>query len=204
MSKDNLLSTETSTRFATLARIQRAHGKDGELSVRLLHKTGNSLADVELLQLSSSILMTCSVWLVPPPFENRHLKAESIRVASDRLLVRFKGLTDRTNARELVGRDILVERSDVPAELLAEFDQLSFDYVDEDSFGLGLEVHSDNYGYLGKVTEVIVTGANLVWVVDGGTHGEVLLPVIDDCVLEVDETAGTVQVSVMEGLIDED
>ena len=153
--------------------------------------------------LCTAILLVAPVWLTPPPSENRHLKAQSIRETSDRLLVRFEEVSDKTAARDLVGRDILVERCDVPDDLLIQLDQALTGYTDESVFGLGFKVHSDNYGYLGTITEIIETGANLVWAVDGGDYGEVLLPVIDDCILDVDESAKTAYVTVMKGLIDE-
>ena len=161
----------------------------------------NNLGGSKALQISSLILQGCPVWLTPPPLENRCLKIQSVREAADRLLLRFEGIDDRSSARELQGRDLLVERSDVPCDLLAQFDELRSSYIDEDSFGLGFEVYSDKYGYLGRVKEVIVTGANLVWSVESDQYGEVLLPVIDDCILEVDEDAGSAQVTVMKGLI---
>jgi len=188
MSKGN----QKSTRFATLARIQRTHGKHGEVSLRPLYS----------FELTTAILELCPVWLIPPPLENRFLHTESVRATADRLLVHFEGITDKTAARALVGCEILVEKSHLSVELLADLAQEQNDYIDEDSYGLGLEIHSDNYGQLGRVTEVIETGANLVWVVDGGPYDEVLLPVIDDCVLEVDFGAGTARVEVMKGLID--
>ena len=154
-------------------------------------------------ELTTALLKSCPVWVIPPPLENRFLKTESVRATADRLLVNFENLVDKTAARDLVGRDIIVEKCDVPEKLLTTLIQEQNDYIDEDSYGLGLEVHSINYGQLGTVTEVIETGANLVWVVDGGPYGEVLLPVIDDCVLEVNFEANTAQVEVMKGLIDE-
>jgi len=201
---------QKSTRFATIARIQRTHGKDGEVSVRptetlrFFVEHDQSSEDSASQCLCTAVLLAAPVWLTPPPAENRHLKVVSVRETSDRLLLRFESVSDKTAARDLIGRDMLVERCDVPDDLLALIDQAQVGYTDEGTFGLGFKVHSDNYGYLGTVTEIIETGANLVWAVDGGDYGEVLLPVIDDCILEVDEDAGTVLVTVMKGLIDED
>ena len=199
---------QKSTRFATIARIQRTHGKDGEVSVRpteaLRFFVEDPVADDATRCLCTAVLLATPVWLTPPPTENRHLKVQSVRETSDRLLLRFESVSDKTAARDLIGRDMLVERCDVPDDLLALIDQAQAGYTDEGTFGLGFKVHSDNYGYLGTVTEIIETGANLVWAVDGGDYGEVLLPVIDDCILEVDEDAGTALVTVMKGLINED
>ncbi|MCL2402678.1 MAG: hypothetical protein FWC86_00330 [Coriobacteriia bacterium] len=217
MSKDR----QKSTRFATLGRIQRTHGKDGEVSLRpdsnfagdvwkqtssaIVGKADMTSAEeyVHPLQLCAAILESAPVWLTPPPLENRHLRVKSVRVASDRLLVSFEGIANRTIARDLVGRDVLIERSNVPDDLLASLDDLLSAYFDEGSFGLGLKVQSESHGQLGIVTEVIETGANLVWVIAGDTYGEVLLPVIDDCIVDIDEEAGIATVIVMKGLINE-
>ncbi len=48
---------------------------------------------------------------------------------------------------------------------------------------LGSRVTDERHGDLGEIVEVIETGANDVWVVEGPL-GQVLLPVIDDVVLE--------------------
>ena len=61
-----------------------------------------------------------------------------------------------------------------------------------------MSVVDEARGVLGEIVEVIVTGANDVWVVDG-PFGEVLLPVIDDVVLDVDEEARTAQVRLLAG-----
>lgn len=154
-------------------------------------------------QLVAQIVSVCPLWLVPPPLENRQLKLKTYRNAGERLLLTLEGVSGRSEARELVGRDIVVERTDVPKDLLEQLDQSQEDYLDEDSFGLGYAVTCEKYGDLGSVKEVIVTGANLVWVVDGSRYGEVLLPVIDDCILEIDHEAKFAKVRVMKGLIDE-
>ena len=154
-------------------------------------------------QLVAQIASVCPLWLVPPPFENRKLKLKSYRIAGERLLLSLEGVNSLHTSRELKGRDILVERTDIPQDLLEQLDQSQEDHLDEDSFGLGYAVTCEQYGDLGTVKEVIVTGANLVWVVDGSPYGEVLLPVIDDCIKEINHGESTAQVQVMRGLIDE-
>jgi 16S rRNA processing protein RimM len=53
------------------------------------------------------------------------------------------------------------------------------------------------------VAEVIVTGANDVWVVRGGRWGEVLVPIIDEVVHDIDESSGTASVRLLPGLLPE-
>ena len=52
----------------------------------------------------------------------------------------------------------------------------------------------------GIIVEVIVTGANDVWVVQG-PFGEILIPVIDDVVLGVSEDDGVIVVRLLDGLM---
>jgi 16S rRNA processing protein RimM len=48
--------------------------------------------------------------------------------------------------------------------------------------------------------EVILTGANDVWVVDG-PFGEILIPVIDDVVLGTEPEGETIVVRLLDGLM---
>ncbi len=65
-----------------------------------------------------------------------------------------------------------------------------------------MEVTTDEDEHLGTVTEVIQTGANDVYVVRG-PRGEVLLPAIDECVLELDLDANKMIVHLMDGLVND-
>ena len=67
---------------------------------------------------------------------------------------------------------------------------------------LDREVVDNLLGYLGTISEVMVGPANDVWVIDG-PFGEVLVPVVDEVVVEVPD-AGPIIVSVPSGLVDGD
>jgi 16S rRNA processing protein RimM len=54
--------------------------------------------------------------------------------------------------------------------------------------------------FLGRVREVLATGANDVYVIHG-PKGEILLPAIEEVVREVDLEAGRLTVELMEGLV---
>jgi len=53
---------------------------------------------------------------------------------------------------------------------------------------------------LGRVTEILSTGANDVYVVQG-RRGEVLLPALEGVILRVDLASGRMHVRVPEGLL---
>ena len=65
---------------------------------------------------------------------------------------------------------------------------------------IGAEVFTDTGEYLGKLTEVIETGANDVYEVTAEDGSEILIPVIPDCVLEVDTEKKVVKVHLLEGM----
>jgi 16S rRNA processing protein RimM len=50
----------------------------------------------------------------------------------------------------------------------------------------GLEVYDVQRGFLGRLTEVLATGANDVYVIKSEQYGEVLIPAIKEVILLVD------------------
>ncbi|NBD22493.1 ribosome maturation factor RimM [Paenibacillus glycinis] len=66
---------------------------------------------------------------------------------------------------------------------------------------IGCKVVTDEGAELGVITEILVPGANDVWVVQPAKGKQVLIPVIDEVVLDVDIPNKTVKVHLMEGLI---
>ena len=87
-------------------------------------------------------------------------------------------------------------------------------FIDEDTDDLSLEEHEfhvkdiigltvinlDDNKELGKVTDVMFTGANDVWVIEGDK--EYLIPYIEQVVKTVDLHAGIVEITPLEGLLD--
>jgi 16S rRNA processing protein RimM len=67
---------------------------------------------------------------------------------------------------------------------------------------MGLRVVTDDERELGKLVEIIVTGANDVYVVEGENGKEILLPAIPEVLLGTDLESGVIRVHLLEGLID--
>jgi len=107
--------------------------------------------------------------------------------------VSFDGVHSVDQAAAFVGCNILARSEDLPEgwEEVPDSDYVGFSVVDTER------------GALGVIHETILTGANDVWVVDG-TFGEVLIPVIDDVVLEIDEQGQTIRVALLPGLLEDD
>jgi 16S rRNA processing protein RimM len=165
--------------YIPVARIVRPHGVRGEVSV-------TPLLDLDLAQLAET-----DVWVVPPIHLAAPHSVESVRPGPKGVLVKLSGVDDIDTAREAANHVLSVERASLPEELLVQpFDPL------------GCVVEDEERGPLGTISEVIVTGANDVWVVQDGDE-EVLVPVIDDVVVDVDTAARMIRVRLLPGLMEE-
>ena len=69
---------------------------------------------------------------------------------------------------------------------------------------LGLTVCSDTGVTLGRISDVLQTGANDVYVVERQGAKDLLLPAIHDCIRSIDVEKGCMVVHVLEGLLDEE
>jgi 16S rRNA processing protein RimM len=169
--------------FVLLARVARAHGLKGEVSVAPAADLPFAFAD------------SLEVWVVPPPTGVRSGRIESIRRGPKGPLVKIAGIDDIGAAQQIVGSELLARAVDLPSEWLEP--------TIEDVDLVGYTVLDEAHGPLGEIVEVILTGANDVWVVHG-TLGEVLIPVIDDVVLGIDHERKTAQVRLLPGLLPEE
>jgi len=143
--------------------------------------------------LSPSQLSDLAVWIVPPP-ESGALprRVSDLRPTGKGTIARISGIDDAARAHEIAGHFLLT----------SGIEELAESGPGEEY--LGLSVHDVKRGFLGTVSDIIITGANDVLVLEGGPFGEVLLPVIDDVIGTLDELTGTLEVTLLEGLIEED
>ncbi len=118
------------------------------------------------------------------------LEVEQVRFLKGMALLKFKGWDDINQIERYRGSDLLVAREDaIPLEE-GEF------YVAD---LLGLPVLDEEGRELGRLKEVLPTGANDVYVVSDGRR-ELLLPAIEECILEICPEEGYLRVHLMEGL----
>lgn len=169
--------------YVRLGRIVKHHGAHGEVSVALRDGLPESCLDVPEL------------WIVPPPTSGPvPRRVAAVRQGPKGLLVTFTRIDgqDEPPGMDFAGRWILAREADVPTII----------GVHEDV--IGREVIDATRGALGVVTDVIVTGANDVLVVEGGRFGQVLIPVIPDVMPAIPPAPAPIVVVLLEGLIDED
>ena len=102
----------------------------------------------------------------------------------------LRGIDSRNAAEELRGALLEVPESDLTP--LPEGQYYRFQII-------GLEVCTPDGRSLGRVAEILSTGSNDVYVVRGGPR-ELLIPAIEDVVLEVDLEGGRLVVELLEQL----
>ena len=167
-------------RFLVVGRILRAHGVRGELRVEVLTELPERLTWLEWVYLSRD------------PDDEAPVATEvtHVRFHKGQALVTLAGTASREAAEALRSTYLLVPIAEaIPLE-----DDEYYYYQLE-----GLEVVSDEGERLGIIREVLETGANQVFIVDGAA-GELLLPNTEEVVLAVDLEAGRMTVHLLAGL----
>lgn len=124
--------------------------------------------------------------------EQIRLPIESVRFFKQMVILKFKGIDTLNEAEIYKGKDLLVTREN--AVPLAENEYFIYDII-------GAEVVSEEGEPIGTLTEVLATGANDVYVVETVEGKEILLPVINDCVKDIDIENKRVTVHFMPGLL---
>ena len=64
-----------------------------------------------------------------------------------------------------------------------------------------MEVVLEDNTHFGTLKDVMETGANDVYIIDSLEHGEVLIPAIRECILDVDMDEERMTIHLMEGLV---
>lgn len=128
--------------------------------------------------------------LVATPTGQRELNIEHIRPHSKFVMIKFREVPDLSTAQALKGGLLQVTRDELVA--LPPGSYYIFDIV-------GLLVYTSSGEFLGKVTEVLQTGANDVYIVETGAK-PVLVPAIKEVVKEIDLDARRIVVELPEGL----
>lgn len=117
---------------------------------------------------------------------------EKCRFFKQFVFVKFEGLDDINEVEQFKRCPILVTRENaVPLE---EDEYFIADMI-------GLTIVDDSGVTIGKLINVIETGANDVYEVKTEDGGTILLPAIKDCILDVDLEEGIVLVHMLKGLI---
>lgn len=119
------------------------------------------------------------------------LEIETARQHKGMILVKFVGYDNINDVQAFRDHELMVSADD-QQEL--EDGQYYYHQI------IGLTVQTLDGTKLGTIKEILSPGANDVWVVQRPNAKDLLLPVIDDVVKNVDLDRGIVEVELMEGL----
>lgn len=120
------------------------------------------------------------------------LVVEKVRYFKNLVIVKFKDLDNINDVEQYKKCNLYVTREN--AVELEEDEYFVADLI-------GLTAKTDEGEELGRIKDVLTTGANDVYVIDT-KEGELLVPAIHDCVQEVDLEAGVMTLHLLPGLRD--
>ena len=164
--------------FVIIGKFRRPHGLKGEIVMTVL------IDFPELIHQGKMIYVG----------ERHHpYEVRSTRWHGGDLLVALEGLPDRTSVE--IYRNIMVymKADDIPELPEGEY------YIHQ---LVGLEVITDQGQILGKIKEILVTGANDVYLVESEGGKDILLPAIEQVVLDINHDQGKILVHILPGLLD--
>jgi 16S rRNA processing protein RimM len=119
------------------------------------------------------------------------LTIDAVRPHANGLLVSFRGVDTPEDVGKFRNQWVYVKATEVPP--LPEGQYYQYELI-------GLDVMDDNGNLLGKLAEILETGANDVYVVRDDAGKEVLLPAIPSVILSRDMERRLLTVHLLEGL----
>ena len=166
-----------------LGKVVRAHGVRGAVRVFPYDDESENLP-----RLKTAVLRR-------PDGSTRALRIASCSRAGRNYLVSLAGIDTRDEAEKLVGAELLLDRAEFAP--LPDGRHYLVDLI-------GLEVRTESGAVLGRLADLMKTGANDVLVIEREGGKEVLLPDIPGVVLDIDAGAGRITVRVPPGLLGDD
>lgn len=173
-----------SGKLFNVGKIVNTHGIKGELKVI-------SQTDFPELRFSKGSEL---ILLDPEGKQRLNVTVEGAREHKGLFYVRFKGWNDINQVEKYKGWSVKVDEAQ-----LAELDEGEY-YFHEI---IGCRVVTREGQELGTVAEILTPGANHVWVVKRPKGKDILIPVIDEVIADVNVAAKLITIEPMEGLIDE-
>jgi 16S rRNA processing protein RimM len=172
-----------SEKLFNVGKIVNTHGIRGELKV--LSQT--DFPDLRFAKDSELIFVD--------PEDKQQITAvvDSAREHKGMFIVRFRQWDEINQVEKYKGWSVKVNEDN-----LAELEEDEYYYHEI----VGCTVVTEDGRELGKITEILAPGANHVWVVKPPKGKDILIPVIDEVIVDVDVDAKRVTVELMEGLIE--
>lgn len=163
--------------FLEAGKIVTTHGIRGEVKIMPYTDTPELLAEFDRLFIGR---------------DKQELFIEHSRVFKNMVIAKIEGVDTPEDAEKLRNKVLFMHRDDLE--------------LDEDTYFIqdliGVEVRDADSGFVyGKISDVMQTGANDVYVVTGGDR-EYLVPAIPDVVISTDIDAELMTIRPLDGLFD--
>lgn len=172
-----------SSRFFDVGKIVNTHGVRGELKIL-------SVTDFPEERYKKGITLYVGHPSIKDPIP---VTVESARLQKNTYIVKLKEFNNINEVEKFKGGSLRVPEDE---RIELEEDEFYYDEI------MGCEAWSDQGEKLGIISEILTTGANDVWVVKRDKGKDILLPYIEDCILEVKIDEKKVIVHLMEGLME--
>ena len=165
-----------------VGRIKSVYGTEGKVKIICLTEFPARFESNLVLRVSPNLSQA------------KKLIVEKVEFQDKEIILKFINIDSREQAESLKGRIL-----EIPFEEAVTLDEGSYWQFQI----LGLKVLTTDHVYLGKVEDILKTGANDVYVVRSPESGkEILIPAIQDVVKTVDLEKGLLVIEPLPGLIE--
>ena len=120
------------------------------------------------------------------------LEIQNVKFFKQFAILKFKGIDNINDIEKYRGKSLMIDREDA-----VDLDEDEYFIADM----IGMKVCTEDGSEFGTLKDVMETGANDVDIIDSLEHGEVLIPAIRECILDVDMDEERMTIHLMEGLV---
>jgi 16S rRNA processing protein RimM len=159
--------------------ISTTHGIKGEV------KVFPTTDDLNRFKILKEVMLDTGKELIP-------LEVEGVKFFKQMAILKFKGFDNINDIEKYRGKDLLVTREN--AVKLEEDEYFIYDLIDS-------EVFTEVGEKLGILIEIMSTAANDVYVVKMENGKELLIPSINECILNIDVENKKIIVHLLNGLL---
>lgn len=163
--------------FLVVGKLGKPHGVQGEIVMDIYTDFPERLKQGEIVYIGAQL-------------QPVHITKQ--RPHSRGLLVSFDGFQTREKVAGLRNSIVQVRTADRPKLPKGEYYHHQM---------LGLQVVDENETILGRITAILETGANDVYVVKDDLGAEVLIPALESVILDIDLEENQVRVHLLPGLL---
>lgn len=163
--------------FLVIGHLQRPHGIAGEIAMQVLTDFPERIRKGKIVYLGN---------------DHTPIKVLQTRWKQNLMLIKFEGYPSREDVAKLTNLEVFTSVKDLPTLPEGEYYHHQL---------IGMQVFEDDI-LLGSISEILVTGANDVYIVSSLHNSEILLPAIESVILNIDLPANRMQVIIPDGLIE--